>query len=1097
MLRHGISRITLHVMKQLACIFILGLMHANASVLAQKVSLHYEKASLEKIFKDIGRQTGYSVIYDGKIIDHINVTSVQINNVPLADALTTCLQGTGLTFTINTADKIVTIKKAPAPVTEAAFTSSVITHDLTVHVTDSTGQPISGASVYVKGTKQGGSTDARGNVTLTGIGSDATLVISYIGYETREIPIDYNNSFITVILKPNDNPLDQVQIIAYGQTIQRLSTGDVTTINSSVIEKAPVENVLSAIEGRVPGLLITQSSGMPNSPYTVQIRGQNSIQNGNYPFYVIDGVPYTSILNAQSSLNPAGAGNPLDYINPSDIESISVLKDADATAIYGSRAANGAILITTKKGKAGKLKLDVNASDGMAKAPLTAQWLNTTQYLAMRHEAFKNDGVQPNVNNAPDLLVWDTTRYTNWQKLLIGGTASYTNVSADVSGGNNAIQYLFGATYNKQSTVFPSSNTDQKLGFHFNLNGSSENQKFKFTLTANYDVDNSKLPTYDLTALINTPPDAPPIYNSDGTLNWANSTFTNPMAYTLQRYNATTNNLVANALISYALLKGLIIKSSFGYTNLQSNESSSLPIASFDPAFLPTGSSSFSNNNIHSWIIEPQLSYVVSAGKSQFNALLGSTFEENISNGLAQDASGYSTDALLESIAAAPTVYTASLTNTIYKYSAVFGRLNYNYDDKYLADINWRRDGSSRFGPADEFHDFWSIGGAWIFTKEDFMKDLPKILSFGKLRASYGTTGNDQIADYAFYNLFTSSTYPYQGSTGLTPSGLYNPFLEWEETKKLEGGLELGFVNDRIVFSASYYYDRSSNQLLRSSLPSITGFPNITTNFPATVQNTGWEFSLSTINVSSKYFNWKSSFDFTANQNKLVSFPGLSTNASYKNSYAIGQPISSIKVFQAIGVNPQTGIYQFEASNGQPTYTPSSLTDRTDFVNLAPKFYGGFQNSFSYRQWQLDVFFQFKKQIGQNPLFYTLSPPGNSGQNYFTGVLDRWQAAGDKATYEQFTQTFGGSVFQAYGTYEKRSNLGYKDASYLRLSNLSLSYQLSGEWMKRINLQRFQIFIHAQNLLTITGYKGLDPETLNNQVLPILRVITAGVQLSL
>jgi TonB-linked SusC/RagA family outer membrane protein len=1084
-------------MKLTMLLMTVACIQVSASTLAQKITLKEKDVPLAKALNDVKKQSGFAIFYDNTLVSQAGNISVELNNVSVDDAMSAILKDKGFTYEII--DKTIVIKEKQPTVLDkikSALNSDKI--DLHGRIVNENGEPLSGATITVKGTNQSTSTDANGYFYLSDVNQDATIAITYIGYTKQELKAAKDLG--TVKLAVTSNALDQVQVVAYGQTTQRLNTGDVTTVSSSVIEKAPVENVLSAIEGRVPGLLITQGSGMPNSPYSVQIRGQNSMKNGNDPFYVIDGVPYTSELINGSTLNPAtGAGypapgNPLNFINPSDIESISILKDADATAIYGSRAANGAILITTKKGKAGKLKLDINASEGIAQAPLAAQWLNTPQYLAMRREAFKNDGVQPNPNSAPDLLAWDTTRYTDWEKLLIGGTASYSNISGNISGGSNTVQYLFGATYNNQSTVFPSTNSDQKLAFHFNLNGASENQKFKFTLTASYSVDDSNLPEQDLTIYLNTPPDSPPIYNSDGTLNWANSTFFNPMAYTLYRYNATTNNLVTNALLSYTLTKGLVVKSSFGYTNLQSNESSLFPIAAQNPAYQPTGSSSFSNNNIHSWIAEPQLSYSLLVGKSHFDFLIGSTFEGNITNGEEQSGSGYTTDALLGSIMAAPTVHVSSLTDITYKYDAIFGRVNYNYDDKYIANLNWRRDGSSRFGPDNEFHNFGSIGGAWIFTKENFFT-LSNVLSFGKLRASYGTTGNDQIGDYRFYNSFKSASYSYQGTNGLTPTGIYNPYLEWESTKKLEGGLDLGFFNDRILLDVNYYYDRSSNQLLTSPLPLITGFATIPTNLPATVQNKGWEFALSTRNIDSKYFKWKTSFDFTANQNKLVAFPGLSSNATYKNIYTIGQPISYVKLYQSLGVNPQTGIYQFEGSNGQPTYSPSALTDKTVFIDLAPKFYGGFQNSFSYRAWQLDVFFQFKKQMGQNPLFSAFLPPGGQA-NSLTGVLNRWQAPGDNSRIEQFTQNFGGSAFVAYSD-AATSQLGFVDASYIRLSNLSLSYQLSGAWMNKMNLQRLQIFIHAQNLFTITGYKGLDPETLNTTALPTLKIITAGVQISM
>ncbi len=1101
--RSDLSQKIFRVMKITAFFLFVACMQVSARGYSQ-ITLSESNAPLPKVLKEIQNQSGYDIFYTYEMVQGAGNVTIHLKDATLKDALESCLSGTNLTYSIL--DKTVVIKaKTDELTTKSDFipTPTLITG----RVTDADGNPLAGATVTVKNGKNSVETNAEGFVSLN-VSVGDVLVISYVGFEATEYKItaavvassDQQHSpgtgvSFTISLKRSTSELDEAQIIAYGQTTERLNVGDVSTVEGDDIKKQPISNPLAAIEGRVPGLFITQQSGMPGAAYSVKIRGQNSINNGNDPFYVIDGVPYPSELITNSNLNP-GLGNPLDFINPSDIESITVLKDADATAIYGSRAANGAILIVTKKGKSGPMRLDVDASQGVINAPQRVTWLNTPQYLQMRNEAFQNDGVTPTAGSAPDLLAWDTARYTNWQKYLTGHTANYSNLSANISGGTGAVQYLFGANYHDETTVFPASYKDQKIALHFNLTSASADQRFKANISANY-LDNVRtLPQFDVTTFANTAPDAPPLYNSDGSLNWANNIFANPQSYTFDKYLATTNNLVGNALLSYNLFRGFYIKSSFGYTNMQVNEKALTTIAAQDPAFSPTGSASFTDNNIHSWIIEPQLSYVRVVLGGRLEALAGSTFEENVTNGEEQMGLGYTSDALLGSILAAGNMYVSSLTSTTYKYKAVFGRVNYNYQERYLLNVNWRSDGSSRFGPDMQFHNFASVGAEWIFTQEPIFKRTKSVLSFGKLRGSYGTTGNDQIGDYTFYSLFQNTNYPYQGASALVPAGLYNPYVAWELTKKAEGGIELGFDKDRFLIQASYYTNRSSNQLIYSPLPSITGFGILPENLPATVANNGWEFTFNSTNIQSRHFKWKTSFNLTIARNKLVAFPDLATNPYYEYAYQVGKPITGISIFHCVGVDPQSGVYQFSDSSGKTTFDPNFLTDRTAFVNLAPKYYGGLSNSFSYKEWQLDVMVQFRKQVGQNPLFAPFIPPGLFTNNNLEGVMSRWRNPGDNAPIEKFTSTFGSPAANAY-SYAQQSDKNYTDASFVRFSNVTLSYTLSPGAARTIGMSSLQVYIHAQNLWTITGYKGMDPETQSLTVLPTMRVLVAGVRLSL
>jgi len=1105
---------TLLVMK-LTCILLLAAaIHVSAHSTAQTVTYEAKKAPLPKVFAAIKEQTVYVFFYSTEDLEGTTPITVKLQQATLEKALATILAGQPLTFNIQGNTIAITRKRIDVGVTLNKLVDTAKSL-ITVKgvVTNQQGEGLAGASVEVKNGKRATLTDEKGGFELKNVVAGTILVVSYTGYQKEEVTISASGEAKTIVLPVANNSLDQAQVIAYGSTTQRLNTGDVTTVSAEEIERQPVNNPLLALEGRVPGLFITQSNGLPGTGVTTVIQGQNSIANGNDPFYVIDGVPYTSELLPSASgvlgtsgINVIGPGNPLAFINSSDIESISVLKDAEATAIYGSRAANGAILITTKKGKPGQTRVDINLQQGAGKTDKYLPLLNTRQYLEMRHEAILTDGLTTQANDYDINGLWDTTRYTDWQKTLIGRVAQYTNLSGSISGGTSTTQYLIGGTYHRETTVYPDDFADKKGSLHFNLNTISTNQKFHFQLSGNYLLDDNRLPNQDLTAYATMlAPDAPALYNRDGTLNWmpdssGASTFRNPIAQLYNQYTVKTSNLIGNAILSYEILPGLDIRSSFGYTNLQANEVVTFPFTAISPENRPYNSreADYSSNNINSWIIEPQANYKLIIGKGKLDALVGSTINQINSDGQRLYGIGYTSDQLLDDISSATSVHVISTTVSAYKYAALFGRINYNWNDKYLMEITDRRDGSSRFGPANQFHDFESIGLGWIFSKENFIQNSLHALSFGKIRVTYGTTGNDQIGNYQYMTLY-SSTYvgvPYQNTSGLQPDGLSNPYLQWEETRKMEAGLDLGFLKDRILLNGSYFRNRSSNQLLNYSLPYLTGYPIISRNFPATTQNSGLELMLNTINIKTSKFSWSSHFNLTIPQNKLIAFPNLASSV-YSGTLVIGQPINILKVYHFEGVNPQTGVFQFGDGHGGVTPTPDTNYNvtATSLINTNPRLYGGFENNFRYKSFDLDFSFQFTKQTGLSYIF------GNSPGAFQSGlgnqpkwVLSRWQKTGNITDEQKYNsdyslgEQFGAALF---------SDGAYRDASYIRLKNASLSWVLPHSWEQKMHLQNARLFLQGQNLFTLTHYKGMDPETLSTSSLPPLRVITAGIQVGL
>lgn len=965
----------------------------------------------------------------------------------------------------------------------------VIQSSVTGTVTDAYG-PIPGVYITIKGTAISTSTDVEGKFSIPASKGDI-LVFAYIGFKTVEVTIK-DEVLLTIQLIEDATALKELEINAgYYSVKDKERTGSIARITAKDIETQPVANVLATMQGRMAGVDIIQDGGSPAGGFRVRIRGQNSLRaEGNEPLYIIDGVPYSSetVGSFNTSTAIATPTSPLTNINPSDISSIEVLKDADATAIYGSRGANGVVLITTRKGKAGKTTADFTASTSMGKVTRLLDLLNTEQYLAMRRKAFENDGITQYPDNAYDLNgTWDQNRYTDWQKELIGGTATIKNVTGSVSGGTESTQFLLSASLRNETTVFPGDFEYNKAGVHLNTNHLSQDKKFRINVSANYTYQDNNQPGADLTLAARTlAPNAPALYDANGELNWENSTFENPLAQLRSKSSSLSGDLVANALVSYELLPGLEVKSSLGFTSLKNDEMRTTPSTIYNPALgLTSQNSSLFTSSVarKSWIIEPQLSWTRQFNKLQLIALVGATAQSVTNNNLQQYGSGFTSNSLIEDIASANNKYITLSDEIVYRYQAFFSRLNISWDNKYLLNLTGRRDGSSRFGPANRFANFGAIGGAWIFSKEDFLQQN-KVLSFGKLRASYGTSGNDQIGDYQFLNTYQSLGKMYQGYTGLVPSRLFNPDFGWEINRKFEVALETGFLKDRIFLTAAYYRNRSSSQLIGLQLPRTTGFASISGNLDATVQNSGWEFTLRTENFTGKDFSWSTSLNIAAARNKLLSFPGLE-GSSYSNTYVIGQSINIAKLYTFEGMDSQSGLYTFKDYNNDGLL---SDPDRQHIADLTPKYFGGLHNQLRYKQLSLDFLFQFAKQDNYDYASYT---PSGTFSNQRTDVLDAWQKAGDVAAQQLYTTGANGPAVQAYYNYLS-SNNSIVDGSYVRLKNIALSYDLP------LDKETFKcrLFLQGQNILTFTSYKGGDPEFRYSGYIPPLKLYTMGVQLT-
>lgn len=1079
------------------------------------------------IFSEIKRQTGLRVWANEEISNKI-AKSISFENTPLEDVMGKLLPATytwqirGNELLISKIGQGQSVGESPKTNTDLSKANVADTANLLVDisgsVTDEKGNPIPGATILIKGQNKGTISGSNGTFNIKGVSPNAILTVSNVSFLTKDVAVRGRASLGAIALTQVEKKLDDVVVLAYSKTTNRLLTGNVSSVKAKDIQNSPVNNPMLAVAGRIPGITISQATGFAGSGVDIVVQGLNSMQKGSAPFYVIDGVPYVQSLlpNLGNILRYSGrgsgdgtvTGSPLAFINPADIESIEVLKDADATAIYGSRAANGAIIITTKRGKEGQMKVDINLQKGFGQVARRLKLMHTKQYLAMRREAKLNDGSAIGSRDYDINGTWDTLKNTDWQKELIGGKANYTDVQLGVSGGNYNTQYWVAGTYHKETTVFPTDLNDSKISLRMNLDASSKDKRFRMNLSTGYLADNNKLPALDLTENAMTlSPNMPDILTPDGKVNWAPNSVgrstisSNPIALLNTQYLNKTSNLIGNGAFSYSLWKGLVAKVNLGYNRLHSEEISKTPLSTIMPelrSFLPR-TSNFGFNDISSWIAEPQILYSAKIAQGELNTILGGAYQQSNSDRKVLFASGFANDEVLNNISAATTISTSPLTTIIsqYKYAAAFMQLNYNWKNRYIINLSGRRDGSSRFGSENRYHTFGSMGLAWVFTEEEFMQNIGAhkhgLLSFGKLKFSYGTTGNDQIGDYGYLTLYQNNNgdVPYRGGASLTVNRLSNSRLQWEETRKLSIGLDLGLMDDRVFINGVYYRNRSSNMLVGAIIPSTAGpTSGLLENLPALIQNQGLELAIGSTNIRNSVVTWSTNFNITIPQNKILSF-GSIESTNYANSLIIGHPVNYVKLYRSAGVNSTTGIYQFLDKDGKLTDNPTSDPNNyIKFINPSQTFYGGLSNSLSFKGFTFDFLFQFVKQMGKNEPYS--QAPGARGINQLASASERWQHEGDLKPVQKYSITnadFANAFF-----YQLFSDAYWEDASYIRLKNISLSYSIPTGNTLKSRIQSCRIYLNAQNVATITSYGGLDPESLSNFTLPPLRVFTFGIQ---
>ncbi|RKE86675.1 SusC/RagA family TonB-linked outer membrane protein [Epilithonimonas arachidiradicis] len=964
----------------------------------------------------------------------------------------------------------------------------------------SSNKPLSGVIISQEGSDQVTMTANNGTYTIQVSAENPILLFRHPDYAEEKITLT-NQTVVNISLEQKVKGIEEVILNAgYYKVKDRERTGSIAKVSAKDIENQPVNNVLSALQGRMTGVSITQNSGVAGGGFDIKIRGRNSLRgysttgyDGNKPLYIVDGVPLPLVNDFNSgmtaSILPYNETNPLNAINPDDIESLEVLKDADATAIYGSKGANGVILITTKRGKKEKTEVNLRTSYGLGQMTNLPKMMNLEEYTAMRKLAFANDGVAV-PSNAYDINgVWNPNKTTDWQKYFVGNTSSVSDVQLGVSGGSGNTQFSVSGGHNEETTVFPGSYRYKRNNLGVSVNHTSADRRFQIGFNGTAALQDNVLPPTDFNIVYPVlAPNAPDLYTSSGMINWENNTFNNPMGPATQTFSVKTKSLNANMTSSYQFGSGFSANLNSGYSTYNSYEQKIFPKTTYNPSS-NIGSSSSSLRKAQklneSWILEPQLNYEKRLEKHQFSALVGASFQEQKSDNIVILGRNFPSDDLLTNMAAAASITVPSASESLYRYQAVYARLNYGYNKRYFLNLTGRRDGSSRFGSERRYANFGAVGAAWLFSEEKPFKDR-SWLSFGKLRTSYGIAGNDQIGDYQYYDTYQSTGGSYGGNSGLVPQRLYNKNFGWELTRKFEAALEMGLFKERLNLNIGYYHNTSSNQLVGIPMPATVGFSSIQANLDATVRNRGLEVSVESVPVKTKHWKWTTSLNFTLPENHLMKFPNLD-KSTYASRFEIGKSISLVKLYQYTGIDPVTGLYTFYDTNQDGKI---NTADRTVSKEIKEYWYGGLQNSIQYKNWSFDLLLQFVSQSQYN----VKSMYGNIGNmsNMPAIFTDYWTPGNPDAEFQKPSAGYNTAAATASSLF-LLSDATVSDSFTVRVKNATLSYRIPSDSNGKL---KARLFISGQNLFVFSSYKEGNPEFMAAGYTSPLRVVSFGLSLT-
>ncbi|WP_333821188.1 SusC/RagA family TonB-linked outer membrane protein [Ohtaekwangia sp.] len=995
-----------------------------------------------------------------------------------------------------------------------ASTAFAQTQRISGKVTSATdGSELPGVNVIVKGTPQGAITDAAGNYTME-ITSGTTLVFSFVGYRTQEVPLDARQ-VVDVSLIEESTELTEVVVTGYSSTERREITGSVATVKASNFKEIALTGIDQALQGQAPGVQVTQSSGTPGGGISVRIRGSTSINASNRPLFVIDGIPVSS---GSLSLREFGGqdDNALSLINPNDVESIQILKDASAKAMYGSRGANGVVLITTKKGKKDITRINVDVQRGIVDPVKKVDLLNSTQLLTLQREAYTNAGKNP---DAAGLIpgVTDAVN-TNWldaifrtgimQQYQLSATGGDDNTTFYMSGNyrseegvqlNNKFDRLSG-TFNVDRKFTPKLRVGVNLTLSKALNKRVKGDNF---LDGVYSGALKSLP-------YNTPYDENGKLVGPGSALYAGFPNFNPVAQALlPRFNTSTVKILGSITATYKFNEYLQLKVMTGidYNDVKEDqfESSQTAIGGYLSSVGGKGYGIYSTSTASNFTSNAILSYAREIKEGHhFSALVGSEVLSRFTSSSSVQGRLFPSDDFTY-ITSAGIVDQGSSVIVKGGLLSFLGEAKYDIRDTYLFSLSFRSDGSSRFGSGNKFAYFPALSAGWRISQEKFFHS--DIISDLKLRASYGFTGNQGIPDFEYLGTWTTATY--NGSAGVTPENLANPKLQWESTREIDIGTDISFLEGRIQAIIDVYNNKTSKLLYAQPYPYTTGFGSVTGNI-GNVQNKGIELGIVSVNLDGK-LKWRTEINLSKNVNRITyladSIPRpagyQAEGAGTTNIIKAGEPLGTFWGLKFLGVDPATGNAMYKDVNGDNKITQD---DAMVIGNAQPNLIGGITNRFTYGNFDLNIFFQFS--LGNKVLNLTRQTLVNSGQDLTTNqsvdALRRWQKPGDITDVPRYAVSTGDNA--NFNNYE--SSRLIENGSYLRLKNLGLGYNVSQRIAEKLKLDRLRVYLSATNLWTYTKYSGADPEvsTLDGSTtaqgidfftLPQVRTITIGLNATL
>lgn len=923
------------------------------------------------------------------------------------------------------------------------------------------GLSMPGVSIIVKGTSIGTSTDSEGKYSIPVSSDSKTLVFSFIGFKTQEVPIN-DQSIINVILEVETQTVEEIVVVGYGTQSKKLVSGSVSNINGEQLKNIN-PGLEQTLQGRMAGVQVNTNSGTPGGGVTMRIRGSSSITAGNDPLYIVDGVP---MLTGDFSQQSMGGQNlsATTAINPNDIEDIQVLKDASYAAIYGSRAANGVVLITTKRGKTGAPKIDFTYTYGQSRMAKKMDLLNAPDYINAMNEALYNS-----YGLVDYLGTWADYNYVNtdWQD-EVTRVAPLSEAQVSVSGGSQDIKYYISTGLVDQTGIVIGSGY-KRFSTRVNLDIKGTD---RLKYGTNVQVTNEKInriygDNNIYSPLANAYASEPiyPVYNADGSY-FDNMSYSNPVAMGKEpQHLARTFRTMGNAYLDYELIKNLSFKMSANADVLDFREDSFLPV-DIGIATGSHGSGTAGNTNAYRLGLENTLTYNTKFGDKHNLTLLGGFSYENNYQFVTQVNAIQFPGNDFKWIASAARVSGGTSSTTGYKLASYFGRVEYDYAKKYIFRFVLRSDGSSRFGADNKYAYFPSASLAWRLSEEDFIKRIP-VISDLKLRLGYGVVGNQNIGNFNALGLWSTGV-AYMAEGGISPLQLKNPKLKWEKTSSYEVGFDLGLLKDRISINASLYKKNTTNLLLTRPIPSQSGFTSVTENIGES-ENKGLELGLSTVNIKTNSgFEWSSSFQIAFNRSEIVKLSGDPISTGMVNRFEEGHPFAAFYGLRFLRVDPQTGDMVFDDVSKDGIINDD---DRVYIGNPNPDFEGGITNNFSYNSkvgnFDLSIFFQFKEG---NDVFNGVRQYSEAyyWDNMLTRVKKRWKKPGDitdvpKAYYKN-TDVM------------KVSSYLVEDGSYIRLKTISMSWTVPSKWVKNAKISSLKIFGTAENIFTWTKYLNPDPE---------------------